>query len=130
MKLQNIPKYRYQRDWRRGIIKQLKDKIGNYCQQCSSPDNWHMQVPAEFLELFIKDRRAEDLATFGNNTVMIYKRIVEGKIPLDRVVLLCPDCKYERRYKELGNSLEGPQSGDTRADQREAEAQVPAASGS
>jgi hypothetical protein len=101
MNLSNIPKYRYQRDWRRGIIKRLKDKMGNYCHSCSSPDNWHMQVPAEFLELFIKDRRAEDLAQFGNNTITIYKRVLEDKIPLDRLTLLCPDCKYERRYKEI-----------------------------
>lgn len=115
MILSNIPKYRYQRDWRRGIIKKLKDKMGNYCHSCSSPDNWHMQVPAEFLELFIKDRRAEDLAPYGNNTITIYKRVLEDKIPLERLTLLCPDCKYERRYKEIdGNRLEGLESGDTR----------------
>lgn len=100
MKPENLVKYRSQRDWRFSVIKQLKDKLGHYCHECSSPDNWHLQVPVERLELVVKDRRAADLARYGNNTVTIYKHVLKGLIPEDRVTLLCPDCKYNIRYKE------------------------------
>lgn len=103
--------YRYQRDWRRKIIYQLKQKLGLYCHGCSSADAWHL--PTEFLELVIPDRTAPDLLKYGSNVVTIYRKILNGDLPSERVTLLCADCKYEHKYKGTtdGDRLEKSNSG-------------------
>lgn len=89
-----------QRDWRRDIIRRLKLLKGNHCGVCETPEVLQIEGPRPFLELVIPDRRAPDLAHFGNNTVTIYNHILKGKIPVSRVLLLCEDCKFEMRLEK------------------------------
>lgn len=91
--------YKAQRDWRRDVIRRLKLLKGNYCNVCETPDVLQLQQSPRFLELVIPDRRDSSLASYGNNTVTIYNQILKGKIPPERVLLLCEHCKYEMRLK-------------------------------
>lgn len=88
-----------QRDWRRGIIRRLKLLKGNYCNGCETSDVLQLTGGRPFLNLVLADRRSPDLIGFGNNTVTIYNQILKGKIPLERVRLLCDDCKYKLRLE-------------------------------
>lgn len=91
--------YKSQRDWRRDVVRRLKTLKGNYCNVCETPEVLQLQTPNRFLELVIPDRRSSDLAPYGNNTVTIYNQILKGKIPPERVLLLCEHCKYEMRLE-------------------------------
>jgi hypothetical protein len=52
------------------------------------------------LFLVIPNRRSEDLERFGNNTITIYSNILQGKLPLDKVTLLCEECKFRLKGGE------------------------------
>lgn len=94
-----IALYKSQRDWRRDVIRRLKLLKGNYCRVCETPDVLQLEGQRPFLELVIPDRRAPDLVKYGNNTVTIYNQILKGRIPPERVLLLCEHCKYEMRLE-------------------------------
>lgn len=88
-----------QRDWRRAVVTRLKARLGYWCRGCETVDALQVSKiePYPWLELIIPDRRAEDLLPYGNNTVTIYNQILKGKIPLDRVTLLCDECQFKAR---------------------------------
>jgi hypothetical protein len=90
----------YQKRYRDASINRLKRMLGLYCHGCETPDTQHLQAkPLQWLELVIRNRRAPDLAQYSNNTLTIYNGILRGKIPLDRVTLVCPDCKFDARQE-------------------------------
>jgi hypothetical protein len=89
--------YEYQRKWRAGVISRLKQRLGLFCHSCEGPDA--CQLPNRpRLELVFHNREAPELQSYGRNTITIYRHILAGKLPESLVTLLCPTCKYERRY--------------------------------
>lgn len=88
-----------QRDWRQGIIRRLKLMKGNYCNGCESSEALQLEGLRPFLNLVLLDRRSADWVSYGNNTVTIYNQMLKGNIPLERVRLLCDDCKFKLRLE-------------------------------
>lgn len=89
-----------QREWRRTIVQRLKAKLGWYCHGCESPDVGLLHTTDSFLELVIPDRGNPIYDKYGNNTVTIYSQILQSKIPIEEVTLLCRDCKYQMKSGE------------------------------
>lgn len=97
--------YLYHRNRRQTIGDRLRDKLGHYCHRCSSPDKvLSGEDEHKYLKLFIFKRNSEDLKRFTNNTVQIYDYLVKGKLPIERVTLVCDECAYEIRKEEKNDS--------------------------